>query len=136
MTMAAGSVRVTAMGEIQLNVRWLSVIDPLPRSALEVVDFGDRVSIVARRGSSEVALLSDLITGDVAVSTQAVDDDHGALMTYALTVLRARLALDGVEPPVPGPPTTDLRALASLAGATWLTRGEVAGDHRSAENGR
>ncbi|UXZ57962.1 hypothetical protein [Curtobacterium sp. Arg-1] len=134
--MAAGSVRVTAMGEIQLSVRWLSVIDPLARSALEVVDFGDRVSIVAKRGNSEVALLGDLITGDVAVSSQVADDDHDALMAYAITVLRARLAIDGVEPPLPGPPTTDLRALASLAGATWLTRGEVTGDQPSAENGR
>lgn len=126
---------MTAIGEIRLNVRWLSVIDPLPHCTLEVVDFGDRVSIVVKRGEWEVALLSDLVTGDVAMSPPGVDGEQQAMLEYAIAVLRARQAVDGVELPPPGPPTTDLQSLASLAGVTWLTRDVLQRDQRSDENG-
>ncbi|MEV7761977.1 hypothetical protein [Curtobacterium flaccumfaciens] len=128
--MRSGSIRVTVMGDIRFDVSWLAVIEPLPYCDVEVIDFGDRVNVVATRNEDEVALIADLATGDVAVGPRQRDDD--ALTEYALTVLRARMAVDGVDAPPPGPPRTPFEPIATLAGADWLPADQIIDGHGEA----
>jgi hypothetical protein len=118
MNVGQARIRVTTLYGISATVEWMREISVPAGVAVDVIDFGYRVTITVAQAESEVTLIADLGTGDAAQTSTLPDD--APLVRFARLLLARRMSL---EYPDPGPlkePTTEIRDLVEATGAKWI----------------
>lgn len=114
-----GRIRVSGLGGTVLNLRWLGVVRIPPGVTVEVIDFGYRFTVIVTQGESEIAIVADLGTGDIAEST--VSRVEEGLREFARFVAGARMSLDGPEEPSLGDPVSEFAQFIQALGARRIS---------------
>lgn len=121
------------MGGLAGRMDWVAGLVVPPGVAVDVVDFGYRVTIDVTRGDDSVTLIADLTTGDAAQAS-ALEDD-APLVRFARIVLAARMVMEFNDlGPAATQPRTEMRDLVEAAGAHWIRTDLDASDQAPQES--